>query len=60
MANFEEDQHNAHVEVLSSLLKLQNKTDIVIEVLAAKQSGNQQFIDDAMDKMQCVSASLLT
>lgn len=55
MADFEEDQQNAHVEVLSSLLKLENKTDLVIEVLAARQTGNQQFIDDAMDKMQCVS-----
>ena len=60
MADFKEDQQNARAEVLSSLLRLENKTDIVVEVLAAQQSGDPQFVDKVMDKMQCVSADFFT
>ena len=58
MVNFNEDQQNAHSEVLSSILKLDNKTEIVIEVLATLQAKNQKFIDEVMNKMQCVSTVL--
>lgn len=58
MANFDEDQRNFRAEVLSSLSKLETKANLLVEVVAARE--DEQYIDDAMDKMQCVSTAMIT